>query len=107
MKEHEINRRDLMKTAAAGVAAGALGVWGGRNGRAAAADKLQVKIAGYAYDRVRAIQDGRLGLDGFNTSFHVEDIYGLNEHLFGTSRKYEVSETGLIPYISGYANDDF
>ena len=107
MKDHEINRRDLMITAVAGVAAGALGVWGSRNNRAAAANKPQVKIAGYAYDRVRAIQDGRLGLDGFNASFHVEDIYGLNENLFGTSRKYEVSETGLIPYITKYANDDF
>ena len=55
MKEHEMNRRDLMKTAAAGVAAGALGVWSTRNNRVAAASKPQVKIAGYAYDRVRAI----------------------------------------------------
>ena len=107
MSKHKIDRRDLMKTAAMGVAAGALGVLGGQNGRAAAADKPQIKIAGYAYDRVRAIQDGRLGLDGFNASFHVEDIYGLNENLFGTSRKYQVSETGLIPYVTKYANNDF
>ena len=107
MKEHEMNRRDLMKTAAAGVAAGALGVWSTRNNRVAAASKPQVKIAGYAYDRVRAIQDGRLGLDRFNTSFHVEGIYGLNENLFGTSRRYEISETGLIPYVTKYANDNF
>jgi len=96
-----------MKTAAAGAAAGALGVWGSRNNRAAAANKPQVKIAGYAYDRVRAIQDGRLGLEGFDVGFHVESIYSLNENLFGTSRKYEVSETGLIPYITKYAADDF
>ncbi len=72
MTDLEINRRDLMITAVAGGATGVLGFLGGRSSRAAAANKLQVKIAGYAYDRVRAIQDGRLGLDRFNTSFHVE-----------------------------------
>ncbi len=94
MKDHKINRRDLMKS---GVAAGALGVLAGRTGRAAAADKPQVKIADYAYDRVRAIQDGRLGLDGYGTSFHVEDIYHLNQNLFVPTQTYEVIETGLIP----------
>ena len=37
MKDYTINRRDVMKTAATGVAAGALGVLGGRKVRAAAA----------------------------------------------------------------------
>ncbi len=107
MKDHEMSRRDLMKTAAAGAAAGLLGVLGGCKGPAAQAEKLQVKIAGYSYDRVRAIQDGRLGLDGCDVSFHLEDIYQLNEYVFGSTAKYEVSETGLIPYVTKYANDDF
>ena len=67
----------------------------------------EVKIAGYAYDRVRAIQDGRLSLDGFDVRFHAEDIYSLNKQLFGPKRTYEVSETGLIPYVTRYANEDF
>jgi len=96
-----------MKTAVAGVVAGTLGNWGSRSKPAAAANEPPIKIAGYAYDRVRAIQDGRLGPKGFNTSFHVENIYSLNENLFGASRKYEVSETGLIPFVTKYANDGF
>ena len=68
---------------------------------------LEVSVAGYAYDRVRAIQDGRLGLDGCRVEFHTEDIYGLNRQLFGPARTYEVSEVGLIPFVMKYANEDF
>jgi 4,5-dihydroxyphthalate decarboxylase len=56
---------------------------------------------------VRAIQDRRLGLDGFDVRFHAEDIYSLNKQLFGPKRTYEVSETGLIPFVTRYANEDF
>lgn len=104
---HEMNRRDVTKMAIAGVATAALTHLGGQKAQAADAQNPKVKIAGYAYDRVRAIQDGRLGLDGCDVSFHVENIYDLNKHLFGTSRKYEVSETGLIPYVTKYANENF
>ena len=33
------------------------------------------KIAGYDYDRVRAIMDGHAGMEGAEVTFHVEDIY--------------------------------
>ena len=36
-----------------------------------------------------------------------ENIYRLNEKVFGSARTYEVSETGLIPYVTKYANDEF
>ncbi len=98
-----------MKAAAAGVAASAVSASAVARpaARTAADDKLQVKIAGYSYDRVHAIQDGRLGLNGCDVSFHPENIYGLNANVFGAARKYEVSETGLIPYVTKYANDGF
>ncbi|MCP4003259.1 MAG: ABC transporter substrate-binding protein [bacterium] len=106
-RDRGVNRRDVMKTAAAGIATGAFGVFSGREARAAHGNRVQVKIAGYAYDRVRAIQDGRLGVDGCDLSFHVKDIYRLNAGVFGSARTYEVSETGLIPYVKKYANEDF
>jgi 4,5-dihydroxyphthalate decarboxylase len=107
MKNRKINRRDVTKMALAGVAGATLNSRDVSQVRAAEVKHPQVKIAGYAYDRVRAIQDGRLGLEGFDVGFNVENIYALNRHLFGTSRKYEISETGLIPYVTKYANEDF
>jgi 4,5-dihydroxyphthalate decarboxylase len=107
MKEFEINRRDLMKTAVAGVTAGALGVLGGRISLAAEAEKRQIKIAGYDYDRVRAIMDGQAGIEGAKVNFHFEDIYAVNDYAFGPERKYEVTELGLIPFVSKYINEDY
>jgi len=107
MKPFEINRRNLIKTVLAGAAAGALNLGDRPASQAAENKNPQIGIAGYAYDRVRAIQDGRLGLDGYDVNFHAEDIYGLNKKLFGPKRTYEVSETGLIPYVTRYANEDF
>ena len=106
MDEKQFSRRGCLRAAAAG-GLGALAVAGTRPAQAAPDRLPKVKIAGYAYDRVRAIQDGRLGLDGFDVRFHAEDIYSLNKQLFGPQRTYEVSETGLIPYVTRYANDDF
>lgn len=107
MNRSRFSRRDSIK-----VAAGAgLGILGRSSGSQAAeevnSNGLEVNIAGYAYDRVRAIQDGRSNLDGWTVKFHTEDIYSLNKRLFGPERTYEVSETGLIPYVTRYANDDF
>jgi len=107
MKHHKVSRRALVKSAVMGAAAGALSGVSGHQSRASVEETNQLKVAGYAYDRVRSIQDGRSGLDGFNVSFHVEDIYRLNHHVFGSTQKYEVSEVGLIPYITKYANDTF
>jgi 4,5-dihydroxyphthalate decarboxylase len=107
MNTFEINRRNLIKTALAGAAAGALNLWDGSASQAAENRNPQIGIAGYAYDRVRAIQDGRLGLDGYNINFQVENIYAVNQYVFGSEKKYEVSEIGLIPYLTKYANEDF
>ena len=91
------------------MAAGGLGALANARARPAhAANQLpEINIAGYGYDRVRAIQDGRIGLEGFDVHFHTDDIYSLNKQLFGPPRTFEVSETGLIPFVTRYANEDF
>lgn len=104
MTERQLTRRACLRTAA-GSGLGALAFSAQPAGAADEAAKL--RFGGYAYDRVRAIQDGRLTLDGFDISFHPEDIYHLNKLLFGAEQTYEVSETGLIPFVNRYANNDF
>ncbi|MGI9245004.1 MAG: ABC transporter substrate-binding protein [Verrucomicrobiales bacterium] len=95
-----------MKSAAV-MAAGSMGLRGRSSAAPATSDATSLSVAGYAYDRVRAIQDGAVGIDGFDVSFQAENIYGLNGSIFGPAQKYAVSEVGLIPYISKFANEDF
>jgi len=69
--------------------------------------RLELKMAGYGYDRVQAIMNGSVTHKDLKVSFHVENIYGANEMLFGPEQKYDVSEIGLIPFITRYVNEDF
>lgn len=70
-------------------------------------DNLSIKIAGYDYDRIRAISDGKVGIEGVDISFSFENIYDLNRSAFGPEKKYDVTEMGLIPFITRYINNDF
>jgi len=107
MKKNETSRRDFMKISVAGAAVGTLGLLCGREGQAVETGKHQIKIAGYDYDRVRAIMDGQVGIEGTNVSFNVENIYESSRYAFGPERKYEVTEIGLLPFIKRYINEDF
>ena len=120
-----VNRRDAIKLSGAAT----LGLLASQNGNAAAGDarseaevarseaevarseagiaRSTIKVAGYPYDRVQAIRDGQVGLDQADVSFHTENIYGLNAHAFGPEKTYDVTEMGLIPYVSKYINDGF
>jgi len=101
------NRRSFLKTSAVIGAAGSLSL----NSSASGADKKsatgEIKVAGYDYDRVRAIMDGKVGIPGRSTSFHYEDIYTVNDLAFGPKKTYEVTEMGLIPYVNKYINGGF
>ncbi len=90
-----LNRRDLMKTGVAGVAAGAWSALGSRAAGAATVSKPQIKVAGYDYDRVRAIMDGKVGVPGSEVVFEYRDIYEVNQDAFGPERKYDVTELGF------------
>ena len=68
---------------------------------------LSINIGGYDYDRVSAIRDGKVKVEGAEINFEVSNIYALNKSLFGPEQKFEVSEIGLIPYISRYINEGF
>ena len=67
----------------------------------------EIKVAGYDYDRLKGIIDGRAGIDGARVTYHYRDIYQVNELAFGKEKTFEVSELGLIPYVNKFINKDF
>jgi 4,5-dihydroxyphthalate decarboxylase len=101
-----MKRREILKLMGA-AAVGALVGPGVARAASTSEEGLPIKIAGYDYDRVRAIMDGQVGIEGAKVSFHYEDIYTVNDYAFGPERKYEVTELGLIPFVSKYINEDF
>lgn len=101
------SRRDFLARAGAGlIGAAGLAATSGTS-RAATPGKRVIQVAGYDYDRCRAIIDGTAGIEGSEVSFHFEDIYSVNDLAFGKDPRYEVSELGLIPFITKYVNGGF
>jgi 4,5-dihydroxyphthalate decarboxylase len=70
-------------------------------------ESLSINIGGYDYDRTRAIIDGHVSIAEAEVKFEVSNIYEMNRLAFGAEQKYEVTELGLIPYITRYINEDF
>ena len=99
------NRREMLQLSGAA----ALGLLTTGNGEASAGEASgpKINVAGYSYDRVQAIKDGLVGIDQADVSFHNENIYSLNRLAFGPKKPYEVTELGLIPFVSQYINNDF
>lgn len=83
MKKHTASRRKFITTSIAGAAVGAMSPLSGQSNQKEETTRRQLEIAGYAYDRVRAIMDGQIGIDGCETNFTVEDIYSVSKHAFG------------------------
>ncbi|GAF86566.1 unnamed protein product, partial [marine sediment metagenome] len=69
--------------------------------------KPTIKLAGYDYDRVLALMDGRVQIEGFDTQFEVSSIGDMNTHIFSGAQTREVTEIGLHPFMLAYANDGF
>ena len=105
LNEPNLSRRDLMKIMGTAAAGGAMGVLGGRPARAADSGKLKITLAGYDYDRVDALIDGRVKVEGCDTRFEVSRIGELNTNALGGPMTREVTEIGLSPYMLAYAND--
>ena len=102
----DFSRREFIKATA--LAASALSVCGQVPAQAAGKSKgLSLSMAGYQYDRVAALADGRVKVDGCNLSFTKDTIGNLNTHVFSGPGTRDVTEVGLHPYILAYANSDF
>ena len=101
-----ISRRDLLKTASAMGVLSAIGsstAWSSVRKK----DKLTINMAGYDYDRVQALIDGRVEIEFCTTKFEVSRIGDLNTHIFSGPKTREVTEIGLHPFMIAYANEGF
>lgn len=103
------SRRDVVKTMALlSGAASFFGLSGGLFAPSAyGARKLTLKMAGYRFDRVAALVDGRVGVDGCDIEFEEAAIGDMNTDVFSGSQTRDVTEIGLHPFMLAYANDGF
>ena len=104
------SRRRFLKTSA--VAAGtAVGLSALHTNTVLAAESTSkgkpITIAGYKLDRVEALIDGRVKVDGFDAKFEIDSIGQMNTHIFSGPQTREVTEIGLSPFMLAYANDGF
>lgn len=102
------SRRKFLKYSGAVAAAG--GLLSGAKVVAGESDKKggdTLSVAGYDYDRVKGIMNGRTSIPRRDVRFHYANIYDVNQQAFGKEQSYDVTEIGLVPYITRYANNDY
>jgi len=109
MSKQDYSRRNFIKTAALSVgAAQALSVIGLGSARAASESRNQpLSMAGYVYDRSRALIDGRVKIEGYDIQYTESAIGDINTHVFSGPQTYDVTEIGLVPFMLAFANDEF
>lgn len=100
-----INRRDALKL----TGIGALGVATATQTSLASLSNTSesIAVAGYAYDRVQAIRDGSAGIDNVEVGFHATNIYELNDQVLGGGEAFDISEVGLLPYMTKFIDEGF
>jgi len=69
--------------------------------------KLSLQMAGYKLDRVDALIDGKVGIEGCELQFEVASIGEMNTHIFSGNGTRDISEVGLHPYMLAHANEGF
>lgn len=107
--EHTFSRREFFKVSALTLgAAGALSIAGRSPASATAKPKgLPLSLAGYKYDRVEALVNGKVKIEGCDTQFEKGAIGDMNTNIFSGPQTYDVTEIGLHPFMLAYANDNF
>lgn len=102
------SRREFIKAAVltAG-AASALSLCGLAPAQAAKSKELYLSMAGYKFDRTRALIDGSVKIEGCNIDFTESGIGDINTNVFSGPQTLDVTEIGLHPFMLAYANDGF
>ena len=104
----DYSRREFIKAAVltAG-AASALSVCRLAPAEAVKSRGLSLSMAGYKFDRTRALIDGRVNIKGCNIDFTESGIGDINTNVFSGPQSLDVTEIGLHPFMLAYANDGF
>jgi len=110
-------RRNFIKKAALGAGAlSAFGAFGFPNSISESSGQkveennlhdLQLKFAGYDFDRVIALTNGKVKVKGCSLSFEKSGIGDTNTNIFIGPQTFDFAEIGLIPFMLAYANDNF
>lgn len=66
---------------------------------------LPITVAGYDYNRVAAVANGQVPIEGCEVTYEVTGIGPMNMHALGGPKTRHVTEIGLIPYLLAWAND--
>jgi 4,5-dihydroxyphthalate decarboxylase len=104
----DISRREVLKATAVAGAAGVIGSGRVENARASAnPGGFRLAVSGYTYERVAALVDGRVQVEGAEISFEPSSIGAMNTDVFSGPQKSDVTEIGLHPFMLAYANGGF
>ena len=68
---------------------------------------LSLKLAGYDFDRIRPLIDGKVKIKGCSFEYTKAGISDLNSEAFSGNQTYDITEIGLHPFMIAYANDNF
>lgn len=109
MFQEDHSRRDFLKAAAVTIGmSSALNLWKPDSVLASAQSQIRsLSMAGYNFDRTRALVEGQVKVEGYQTQFAESGIGDLNTDVFSGPQSYDVTEIGLHPYMLAFANDNF
>jgi len=68
---------------------------------------IAINLAGYDYNRVSAIIDGKVKIQGCSITYTKAGIGDMNSEAFSGAQSNDVTEIGLHPFMLAYANDNF
>ena len=100
-------RRFLMASAVSPLGLATLPAAGYAQENPSPSGTLPITVAGYPYERVAAIKDGRVAIDRCRLEFETSKIGELNQHVFSGPQTRDVTEVGLVPYLLAFCNDGF
>ena len=80
-------------------------VGGGSRLLGTAMSRLPITVATWDYDRVRALVDGRVAIEGCDVNYVTMQVEEILERAF-FHREFEVAEIGLSPYLIALSRGD-